>query len=68
MRFDSSKTCGMLWLIRMTLIPRLFIVWTSSSTSPRFADPQGGCRLVEDNDPPPKEHGSAYCDALALAS
>ena len=68
MRSATSKTCGMLWLIRMTGRPRARTSAISSSTWRALLDAQRGGRLVHDDDAAAEGGGAGNGDALALAA
>ncbi len=67
-RSATSKTCGMLWLMRMTGRPRVAKVADELEDLARFLDPECGRRLVEDDDLAPERGGPGDRDRLALAA
>ena len=68
MRSATSKTWGMLWLMRTMGRPAPLHVQDQFQHAARFLDAKGGGRLVHDHDPAAESGGPRHGDALALAA
>ena len=68
MRSATSKTCGMLWLMRTIGRPRFFDVEDELQHPPRLLDAERRRRLVHDDDAAAEGRGARDRDALALAA
>ncbi len=68
MRSATSKTCGMLWLIRMIGRPRFFTSSISSSTLRDSLTPSAAVGSSMMIDPAAEGGGARHRDALALAA
>ncbi len=68
MRSAISSTSGMLWLIRITVIPRSRTRRIVSSTRPLCTTPERGGRLVHEHDAVGPGDRPCHRDALALAA